>query len=553
MKKKIILGASIGNCVHVAGVAHFLNIADDEGYQPVFLGPAVTVDRLFNEIDKYRPDIIAISYRLTPENATGLLEEVDMKRQRLSYDPLWVFGGTKPVAQVARKYSMYSFISDGTDDIVDSIRFLRGETDGAVEQSYSSNLIDRIKNSYPYPLLRHHFGLPSLKDTIDGVSEIAESKVLDIISVGTDQNAQQFFFQQEKMNKEFDGAGGVPLRKEADFIALKKASQMGNYPLMRCYSGTEDVFQYAQLLHDTLDNAWTAVPLSWYNELDGRGTRTIERSIKEAQELISWHAKRGIPVEINEPHHWALRDAHDVISVAMAYISAYNAKKLGVKNYIAQYMFNVPSGISFSMDLARVLAMIELVETLADENFKIYRETRAGLPLFHSDLDVAKGQLASATFMQMCVKPHIIHVVGYCEAEHAALSKDVIASCKIVKGVIRHTLRDEFSIDKDKVIMNRKKELIDETIYLLDYIKTFFKGYDDPLANADVLAQCIKMGIIDAVHIVKNEKFRGNLYTKIIDGKCVAFDRENQKVLSEKERIELLLAKNSQVKTNINR
>ena len=30
--KKTILGASIGNCVHVAGVIHFLNLASDEGY-----------------------------------------------------------------------------------------------------------------------------------------------------------------------------------------------------------------------------------------------------------------------------------------------------------------------------------------------------------------------------------------------------------------------------------------------------------------------------------------------------------------------------------------
>jgi len=54
-------------------------------------------------------------------------------------------------------------------------------------------------------------------------------------------------------------------------------------------------------------------------------------------------------------------------------------------------MFNTPNTLSFSMDLARVLAMIEISETLKDEKFKIYREVRAGLNFLSSDLDVAKG------------------------------------------------------------------------------------------------------------------------------------------------------------------
>lgn len=349
------------------------------------------------------------------------------------------------------------------------------------------------------------------------------------------------FFNQKKMQKQFDGAGGVPIRMLDDLQELKEASLCGNYPLMRCYSGTEDVFKYANMLVDTIDNAWTAIPLCWYNELDGRGTRPIEKSIQEAQLLIKWHAERDIPVEINEPHHWGLRDAHDVIPVAMAYISAYNAKKLGVKDYIAQYMFNNPNGLSFSMDLARILAMIELVESLEDENFKTYRETRAGLPLFSADIDVAKGQLAASTFMQMVIKPHIIHVVAYCEADHAAYSNDVIASCKIVKGVIKHTLSETLSFEKDKKIMKRKSQLVKEARVLLNFIEEKFSSFDDPLSNSEVLAQCIKNGYIDAVHIVKNDKFNGNLATKFVDGKCVAYDKETGEILDEKTRLKRLI------------
>ncbi|WP_409068658.1 methionine synthase [Clostridium sp. FAM 1755] len=540
-KKKIIIGCSIGNCVHVAGVSHFLSLSEKEGYKAIFLGPAISVEKLFYEIKKYKPDIITIGYRLTPENVDSLLNQVNIKRQSLSYVPVWVFGGTKPVAKVARKYKMFSYISDGSDDINDAIRFFRGDKKNRYKESYGKNLKDRIKENYPYPILRHHFGLPSIEDTLKGVEKISKAKILDVISLGPDQNAQQYFFQPQKMQKQFDGAGGVPIRTIDDLSNLKQASKCGNYPLMRCYSGTEDVFKYANMLIDTIDNAWTAIPLCWYNELDRRGTRPIEKSILEAQHLIKWHAQRNIPVEINEPHHWGLRDAHDVISVVMSYISAYNAKKLGVKNYVAQYMFNNPNGLSFSMDLARVLAMIELVESLEDENFKTYRQTRAGLPLFSSDICIAKGQLAASTFMQMAVKPHIIHVVSYCEADHVASASEVIESCKIVKGVIKHTLSDDFSLEKDQKIINRKKELVKEAKVLLDFIQNRFKDYKDPLANSKVIEQSIKNGYIDAVHIVKNKKFRGDLTTKIVDGKCVAYDKKTGKIINEMSRIEKLV------------
>ncbi len=540
---KKLLGASIGNCVHVAGVVHFLDLATNEGYETKFLGPAVTIDVLFDEIIKYQPTMVGISYRLTPENVKPLLDEVDSRRRELSYKPIWVFGGTKPVADVAKTYGFFEFISDGYDDINDSIRFLRGMSSEETKDAYGDNLIDRINASYPYPVLRHHYGRPSLEETVEGVKEISEAKILDVISLGPDQNAQQFFFRPEEMKEEFNGAGGVPIRTEEDLKNLKKASMCGNYPLMRCYSGTADVFETADMLLDTIQNAWTAIPLCWYNELDGRGTRTLETSMKEAQELIKWHAERNIPVEINEPHHWGLRDSHDVTAVVMAYISAYNAKKLGVKNYIAQYMFNNPNGLAFSMDLAKIMAMIELVESLVDDNFKVYRETRAGLALLNADENVAKGQLAASTFMQMAVKPHIIHVVGYCEADHAATANEVIESCRIVKGVIRHTLTDEFSITKDSSIVARKEELIKEAKVLIDFILDEYKMYDDPLANTDVLCDCIRNGYIDAVHIVKNSKYRGDLKTSIIDGKCLAVDNISGKPINESERLSRLRAR----------
>ncbi|HOJ22917.1 MAG TPA: methionine synthase, partial [Armatimonadota bacterium] len=91
---------------------------------------------------------------------------------------------------------------------------------------------------------------------------------------------------------------------------------------------------------------------------------------------MRWYAERGLPVEVNEAHHWSLREAHDAVAVAMAYLAAYNARSVGVRHYIAQYMFNTPAGTYAAMDLAKMLAKIELIESLHTEQFTTYRQVR---------------------------------------------------------------------------------------------------------------------------------------------------------------------------------
>lgn len=141
----------------------------------------------------------------------------------------------------------------------------------------------------------------------------------------------------------------------------------------------------------------------------------------------------------------------------MSFLSAYNAKKYGAKDYIAQYMFNIPSSLSFSMDLAKVVAQIELSESLAEPGFRVYRQVRAGLPFLSGDPDVAKGQLAASTSLAMNVSPHIIHVVGYSEAEHAATPEVVVESCRIVRGVVRSVLYGNADATADPRVQERKR------------------------------------------------------------------------------------------------
>ncbi|MCG0275359.1 MAG: cobalamin-dependent protein [Thermosediminibacteraceae bacterium] len=535
-----ILGATIGNCVHVAGVMNFLSLAEKEGYEVEFLGAAMKIDELIAAVRAKKPDYVGVSYRLTPEPLREVLKELKEKIEAYGLDReiKWIFGGNEPTAKVAEESGIFTKVFNGLEDIDEVIGFLKGYRSSSAEENYPQDLISRIESKYPYPILRHHLGLPSLEDTIRAIEKVAEAKVLDVISIAPDQNAQEYFFEQHKMDRRLDGAGGVPVRKKEDFVAMYNASRRGNYPLLRCYSGTTHLIEFAELLQETIKNAWCAVPLCWYSVLDKRGPRPLREAIRENQQVMKWHGERGIPVEVNESHHWSLRDAHDTIGVVTAFLAAYNAKKMGVKHYIAQYMFNVPPSLSPRMDLAKMLAKIELIESLQDENFKVYRQARAGLASFPGDLSQAKGQLASSAYLAMAIKPHIYHVVGFCEAHHAATAEDIIESCKIVRGVIRNAFLGLPDMVNDPVVQQRKKELIEEAMVTLEAIKQLNPDVEDPWADADTIAKAIELGILDAPHLKGNPAACGKLVTRLINGALYAYDPEENRVLTEKERIE---------------
>jgi hypothetical protein len=540
MAKGLVIAASLGNCVHVAGAVHFLDLARDEGYDTIFLGPAVKAEDLIASIRELRPEIVSVGYRLTPENGLALAAELMERSAELDTQPLWVFGCTRPVAERVRELGFFDLIFDGTDDIDDSVSFLRRGVPpgGGAPESFAGELVGRIDQKRPYPLLRHHFGLPSYDDTLNGIELIAESRVLDVISLGIDQNTQQYFFMPGLRDERLEGAGGVPVRTEGEFRRLRQAAMRGNFPLMRCYSGTADVTAFGEMLLDAIQNAWCAAPLCWYNELDGRGERTLYESMTDTQRLIALHGERGVPVEVNEAHHWGLRDAHDAVSVAMSYISAYNAKKYGARDYVSQYMFNIPNSLTFSMDLAKATAQIQLTESLEDAGFRVYREVRAGLPFLSGDKNVAKGQLAASTALAMNVKPHIIHVVGYSEAERAATPDVIVESCGIVRGVVRSTLFGNADACADPRVRERRDELISEAEYLLGFISDEYGGLSaDPLGDAAVIADCVRRGILDAPQLARRESPGGTIRTRVVGGKCAAWDEDAGAPMNERERL----------------
>lgn len=536
-RKKKIIGAAMGNCVHVAGVLGFLKLAESEGYETIFLGPACSIDRILGAAKEANADIVAISYRLTPAAARYLFAKLKEKIHEFGLENIeYIFGGTLPVAEEARKSGIFRKIFS-TQPISEVIAYLKGIDPTESHVTYPQDLLHRREAMRPFPLIRHHFGLPSVEETVKGIEKIAEAKVLDIISIAPDQIAQSAYFRQDEIEAGLGGAGGVPLRVENDWHSLYKASRRGNYPLLRSYNGTRDLIKMAKLLQNTIHNAWAAIPLCWYSVLDGRSDRKLKEAISENQSAIAWHAERNIPVEINEPHQWGLRGAHDTIFVAMAYISAYNAKRLGVHDYISQYMLNTPPGTSPTMDLAKMLAAKELISRLEDRDFKVYTQIRPGLMAFPSDIDRAKGMLASSIYTGMFLQPDIVHVVSFSEADHAATPDDIIESCKISRQVIENTMFGIPSVNS-KDIMRRKNELKAEALYLIERIEMLGQGVEDPLTDPEILTWAVKLGILDAPDLIGNPYARGKLRTTVIGGACYAVDKSEARILSEMDRLD---------------
>jgi hypothetical protein len=257
---------------------------------------------------------------------------------------------------------------------------------------------------------------------------------------------------------------------------------------------------------------------------------------------MKWHADRGIPVEVNEAHQWSLRRAPDTIAVATALLGAYNAKHMGVKHYIAQYMLNTPVEISPYMDLAKMLAKIEMVEGIHDDVFHSHRQVRPGLLSYPADLDAAKGQLSSAIIFSLLLKPSIIHVVAYCEGQYAAGPKEIIESCRMVGRIIENFVKGfPVNLMAEPEIQSAKEKLKEEATVLLEAISSIGQGYKNPLTKPEVLVKAIEMGLLDAPDLKGSQIGRGEISTVIVDGACVAVDPKTGRVLSEKERIKRIL------------
>ncbi|PKN92861.1 MAG: methionine synthase [Chloroflexi bacterium HGW-Chloroflexi-6] len=540
MTQKIVVAAALGECVHVAGVSNFLRLAETAGWKTIFLGPAVPIEQVLEAARREKADLVGVSYRLTPETGERLLGQFAEAASELHEAGVkFAFAGTPPVAEKAEKLSgFFDKIFDSSESPEQVLAYLKGQPARDLsEKDFPQRTVDRILWKRPYPILRHHFGLPTMEDTLRDIELISDAQAVDVISLGIDQDAQENFFHPERQDKRRMGAGGVPVRSSDDYRALYNASRRGNFPLLRTYSGTDDFIRLAEMYVETINIAWCAIPLYWFNLMDGRGPWDLEGSIREHQQVMAFYSQRDIPVELNEPHHWGMRDAPDVIFVVSAFLAAYNAKKYGVRDYIAQMMFNSPPGLSNAMDLAKMLAVMEMITPLAEEGaFRIWKQVRIGLLSHPLDPDAARGHLAASTYLQMALKPDILHIVGHTEAHHAATGSDIIEASKIVRRAIQNAMGAP-DMTHDPAIRTRIEELKAEAATTLEAIRNLAPtGVDDPWADAATLAKSVTSGVMDAPQLGNNKFGLGKIRTRIVNGACLAVDETGQ-AINERERL----------------
>lgn len=561
---KTVVAGALGECVHVAGVTKFLRLAEQAGWKTVFLGPAVPVERMLAAIREAcvgagGDEVLAgISYRLTPETGERLLGQFAEAASDLHEAGVrFVFGGTPPLAERARKLGFFERAFDGTEPLEAVLAFLKGDVgQGESEANFPQTTVERIRWKAPYPILRHHFGLPTMQATLEGIRQIAEAQVLDVISLGIDQDAQENFFHPERQDPRRRGAGGVPVRSADDYRALYQASRCGNFPLLRTYSGTDDFIALAEMYLETIHIAWCAIPLFWFNQMDGRGPWDVEGSIREHQRVMAWYGARGVPVELNEPHHWGMRDAPDVVFVVAAFLSAYNARAFGVQDYIAQLMFNSPSELSDKMDLAKMLAVLEMIAPLASSSadsvgpngntgggrFRIWKQTRTGLLSYPVEVDAARAHLAASIYLQMALHPQIVHIVGHTEADHAATAQDVIQAARMARRAIENAMGQP-DLCADPAVQERKAELVQQARVTLEAIRSLAPAScPDPWTDAAILAKSVSLGILDAPQLKNNRFGRGEIVTRIDRrGANIVLHPETGRPIGEEERLRAFL------------
>jgi hypothetical protein len=214
-------------------------------------------------------------------------------------------------------------------------------------------------------------------------------------------------------------------------------------------------------------------------------------------------------------------------------------------------MFNSPPGLSDAMDLAKMLAVIDLIEPLADsvspdraggQGFRIWRQTRTGLLSHPLDPTAARAHLAAGVYLQMAVKPHIVHVVGHTEAHHAATADDVIEACGLARRAIQNALRGAPDMTADPAVQARREHLIAESRLLLNAIGGLADpGVPDPLTDPATLARAVQLGLMDAPQLRNNLFAAGRVETRIIEGACQAVGASSGKPISETERTAALI------------
>jgi hypothetical protein len=390
------------------------------------------------------------------------------------------------------------------------------------------------------PLMRVHVGPyqpnyeEAKKEFNTWLTALAETGFLDIVSVGSSQLSQSDF-GEDWGNRQ--NGGGVPINSVQDLI---KIWEMSRPMLIRTYSSTRHVPQMAKVYERTLNMAWHALSLWWFNKIDGRGPNTVIENLHQHIEALDVIARAGKPFEPNIPHHFSFRGGDDYTYVLSSYLAAIAAKKMGIKKLVLQTMLNTPKYTWGIQDLAKARALLRLVKELENEKFVVYHQPRAGLDYFSPDLTKAKIQLAAVTAMMDDIEPYnpfgpdIIHVVSYCEAIKLATPAYINESIQITL----HALA-EYRIFKKKNgienLLNIKdvNERTDDIYWEVKRTVDLIKKKIPNLFNADGLYKVFQKGIFVVPYLWEGrDEFKNavNYKTGIFDGGVFVLDENGSPV-----------------------
>jgi len=634
-KRRVMVGA-IGKCVHNLGVENFADWMENQGigYVSVKLGPAVPIQEVISKIREARPEVVGVSMRLGDLHLDELITEFVEAATKHNLGPResgirYSFGGLRPAANLVRAMTGTSieedrFVRDSerhydldaiaeeykhkpefqgffeliADDFVsmeelEDFALKKLSATQQVKAEWSDFLVERIhqvRERENRPIIRAHIGIAAetIEPTIKAIEKLSDAEAFEIVSLAPDQTSQEllakFIRGEEDPSKYLAGQGGAPIRTVEDLKRLKEASRRGNFPMMRIYTGTDELVALAHLWEEHLNSCFPAVPIFFYNVLDGRGPISIRDSFEEHFQTIEYWAGVGKPCEINDPHQWGLRYTSDDMQLTDHVLCAIIALKKGIKHYVMQMMFELPPEISAMDDLAKMKAAYELVEPLTRHyDFNIIKETRSGLPGFPPNLNEAKGHLAFGIYTQLHMEPDILHVVTHSEAHHEASADDIIESCEITKQVCWDFVKGKIpSIWNDPNMKARIKELKETGMYNVLHT-ALVGGYSGPVTpenywewahepsdnteknfetlllsivdetnypmggcgviSGDTLELCLQIGLFQGPHITvvdRRYEMAGACRTKVVEGMCRIDEWDGIKVKSEIERVDLV-------------
>ena len=404
------------------------------------------------------------------------------------------------------------------------------------------------------PLMRAHVGpysselsrVESVNEFLNWTKTLAKDNYLDILSIGSSQLTQSKFGEDWE-NK--PNGGGVPINSKEEYRMIWQASR----PLLvRTYAGTKDITNLAKMYEETINISWHALSLWWFNKLDERGPYDLYTNLKQHIETIKYIAATGKPFEANVSHHFAFRGADDVTYIVSAYLAAKLAKKLGIKTFILQNMLNTPRLTWGIQDLAKSRALIRLVRSLEDQNFRVLLQPRAGLDYFKPDLYEARKQLAAVTALMDDIEPNnhrspqIIHVVSYSEASHLATPEIINESIKITQ----HSLLEYRKLKRqgNAPDMSKNLEVHTRTNELMESARKIIHGIESSIENpysAEGFYKIFAAGFMPVPYLwgeVEEFKHAKNWRTKPVRGSIKLVD-ENNKIMKTERVIEI--AKNN--------